>query len=91
MVAIIFSSTVCSRENKNIYLHIFLWDVEELAFWIKGKTNIEYKHIIIVGRAITKWEVIQKRSNEPIYKTHTKIEAKRLRATTFTIVKLEER
>ena len=61
MVAIIFSSTVCSRENKNIYIYIFfLWDVKELAFWIKGKTNIFYNHIIIVERVITKWEAIQK-------------------------------
>ena len=43
------------------------------------------------GRAITIWKAIQKRSHEPIYKTHTKIEAKRLRATTFAIAKLEER
>ena len=28
--------------------------------------------------------------NHAIYKTHTKIEAKRLRATTFAIAKLEE-
>ena len=34
---------------------------------------------------------MQKRSHEPIYKTHTKIEAKKLRATTFAIAKLEER
>ena len=47
--------------------------------------------VAIVGRAITIWEAIQKRSHEPIYKTHIKIEAKRLRATTFAIVKLEER
>ena len=46
--------------------------------------------VAIVGRAITIWEAIQKRSHEPIYKTHTKIEAKRLRATTFAITKLEE-
>jgi hypothetical protein len=39
--------------------------------------------IAIVGRAITIWEAIQKRSHEPIYKTHTKIEAKRLKATTL--------
>ena len=32
-----------------------------------------------------------KRSHEPIYKTYTKIEAKRLRTTTFAIAKLEER
>ena len=47
--------------------------------------------VAIVGRAITIWEAIQKRSHEPNYKTHTKIEAKRLRATTFSIAKLEER
>jgi hypothetical protein len=46
--------------------------------------------VAIVGRVITIWEAIQKRSHEPIYKTNTKIEAKRLRATTFAIVKLEE-
>ena len=45
----------------------------------------------IVGRAITIWEAIQKRSHVPIYKTYTKIEVKRLRATTFAIAKLEER
>ena len=39
--------------------------------------------IAIVGRAITIWEAIQKRSHEPIYKTYTKIEAKRLRVTTL--------
>ena len=47
--------------------------------------------VAIVGRAITVWEAIQKRSHEPIYKTYTKIKAKRLRATTFGIAKLEER
>ena len=36
-----------------------------------------------VGRAINIWKAIQKRSHEPIYNTHTKIEAKRLGATTF--------
>ena len=33
---------------------------------------------------------IQKRSHESTYKTTTKNEAKRLRATKFTIAKLEE-
>ena len=47
--------------------------------------------VAIVGIAIPIWEAIQKRSHEPIYKTHTNIEAKRLRATTFAIAKLEER
>ena len=41
--------------------------------------------VAIVGREKTIWEAIQKRSYEPIYKTYTKIEAKRLRATTFAI------
>ena len=44
-----------------------------------------------VGRAITIWEAIQKRSHEPIYKADTKTEAKRLRPTTFTVTKLEKR
>ena len=47
--------------------------------------------VAITGRAITIWEAIQIRSHEPIYKTYTKIEAMRLRATTFAIAKLEER
>ena len=38
--------------------------------------------IAIVGRAITIWEAIQKRSHEQIYKTYTKIEVKGLRAIT---------
>ena len=33
--------------------------------------------IAIVGRAITIWEAIQKRTHEPIYKTYTKIEVGR--------------
>ena len=32
----------------------------------------------------------KKRSHEPIYKTYTKIEAKRLKATSFALAKLEE-
>jgi hypothetical protein len=48
-------------------------------------------YVTIVGRAITILQAIQKRSHEPIYKTHAKIEAKRLKATTFAIAKLEER
>ena len=39
--------------------------------------------VALVGRAITVWEAIQKRSHEQIYKTYTKIEAKGLRATTL--------
>ena len=41
--------------------------------------------------ALSIWEAIPERSHEPIYKNHTKIEAKRLGATTFAIAKLEER
>ena len=54
---------------------------------------IHFSNIVraIVGRATTIGQAIQKRSHEPIYKTHTKIEAKRLRATTFAIAKLYER
>ena len=37
--------------------------------------------IAIVGKAITIWENIQKRRNEPIYKLNTRNEANRLRAT----------
>ena len=46
--------------------------------------------IAIVGRAITIWDAIQKRSHEPMYKTHKNL-SKEIRATTFAIVKLEER
>ena len=47
--------------------------------------------VAIVGRAITVWEAIQKRSLEPIYKSHTKNEAKILRATTFAKLKLSNK
>ena len=44
---------------------------------------------MIVGRAITIWRAIQKRTNESMFKTDTKYEAKRLRATVFAIAKLK--
>ena len=44
--------------------------------------------VAIVGRSISIWDAIQKRSHEPIYKIHAKIEA---RATTLAIAKSEER
>ena len=56
-----------------------------------GSSNIFSPTIAIVGRAITIWEAIQKRSHELIYKTHTKLEARRLKATIFAIAKLKER
>ena len=46
--------------------------------------------VVIVERAIIIWETIQKISHEPIYKTYAKVEAKRLRATTFAVAKLEK-
>ena len=47
--------------------------------------------IVIVVRAITILGAIQKRSHESLYKTDIKNKAKRLRAITFAIAKLEER
>ena len=46
--------------------------------------------LLILFASFFAWEAKQKRSHEPFYKTHTKIEAKGLRATTFAITKLEE-
>ena len=47
--------------------------------------------IAIVGRAITIWRAIEKRSHAPIYKTNAKnIIIKGLGATTFAVAKLEE-
>ena len=40
---------------------------------IIATTKIRNNYVAIVGRAITIWEAIQKKSHEPIYKTHTKI------------------
>jgi len=44
----------------------------------------------IPGRVITIERAIETRSQESMYKTNTNNEAKRLRATTFDISKLEE-
>ena len=44
----------------------------------------------IVGRALTIWEAIKKRSHEPTT-IDTNNESKRLRAIQFAIAKLEER
>ena len=38
----------------------------------KGKIIALSRSVAIVGRAITVWEAIQKRSHKPIYKTYTK-------------------
>ena len=46
--------------------------------------------VAIVGRAITVWEAIQKRSHEPSSKIDTKKKAKQLRAKS-AITKLEKR
>ena len=49
--------------------------------------------IAIFVLAIIIWEAIQKKSNEPIYKSYTKNEAKglRLKSDNFAIAKLQER
>ena len=47
-------------------------------------------NVPIVGTAITVYGAIQKRSHKSIYKTNTRNEAKRLRATTLAIAKLEQ-
>ena len=47
-------------------------------------------NVAIIGTVITKKGAIQKRSHKSIYKTNTRIEAKRLRATTLAIAKLEQ-
>ena len=62
-----------------------------LTIALKERKRATTIAVAIVGRAINIWEAIQKRSYEPIYKTHTKIEAKNLRATTFAIAKLKKR
>ena len=47
--------------------------------------------VIIIGRAITIWEAIQKKSHELIYKTDTKSGAKKLRVITFAIAKKSDK
>ena len=56
-----------------------------LCFFLDGFLSkvIALPNNAIVGRAITIWKAIQKRSHEPIYKAHTKIEAKKFRGTTY--------
>ena len=54
------------------------------AFKRKRATTIV---VAIVGRAITIWEAIQKRSHEPIHKTYTKM----IKSDNFAIANLEER
>ena len=44
---------------------------------VKERKRATIIAIAIVGRAITIWEAIQKRSHEPIYKTYTKIDKER--------------
>ena len=58
------------------------------AIAIKIEKSDNYRDSII-GKAINIWRAIQKRSYEPIYKFNAKNKAKRLRATTFAIAKLE--
>ena len=73
---------------------------------LQKKSKIELYNMVFLRHPVQsakilllspKYKIIMLPSNhncyryEPIYKTHTKIEAKRLRATTFDIAKLEER
>ena len=73
-----------NREKKfwiNLQDHYKIWSKE-----IKSN-NFSYCDD---GRAIIIWGAIEKRRYEWIYKTTTKYEAKRIRATTFVIANLEE-
>ena len=54
-----------------------------LRYRIQERKRATTIAVALVGRAITVWEALQKRSHEPIYKTYTKVEAKGLRATTL--------
>ena len=80
-------SSYKSQKNKREYVSkVIALPTIALSLKCKRATTIA---VAIVGRVIPIWEVIQKRSHEPIYKTYTKIWAKRLRATSFAIGKLE--
>ena len=68
-------------------LHALEGDSDMYTFTLRSRLEERNRAttiaIAIVGRAITIWEAIQKRSHEPIYKTYTKNEAKGLRAITL--------
>ena len=60
-----------------------------IAFKIEKKaTNIA---VVIFERALTIGRAIKKKKHESIYKTDTKNEVKKLRATTFANAKFEKR
>ena len=61
-----------------------------LLLFANAFKSVKTLAVAIVGRAINIREATQKRSHESSYKTYTKNEAKRLRATTIAIAKLEE-
>ena len=57
---------------------------------LRAKKSNNYRYITIIRRALTIRGSLQKRSHEYMYKTDTKSEAKRIRATTHVIAKLED-
>ena len=91
----LFIVSYCSSNYCNNYSWRFFLLLKAIAisFALHFATPLRLKNattiaFAIVGRAITIRRAIQKISHE-IYKTDTKNEAWRLRATTFAIAKLE--
>ena len=87
-----FSNNVITMLNFSLLLLVKLSSLHPIKYqffasFFDGSLSkvIALPTIARVGRAITIREAIQNRSHETIHKTHTKIEAKRLRATTFVI------
>ena len=59
---------------------------------LRVKKSDTFTDSAMAERAITIWKSIQKRSHDqPMYKTNMKNKEKELRATTFTIAKLESK
>ena len=93
-IQVCIKDTVCENIIATIKIRNNYGVIQSLKFLIL-LMSLEHKRataiaVPIVGWAITIWEAIQKRSHKTIYKTYTKIEATRLRVTTFAIAKLEE-
>ena len=73
-----FTSFLMALSLKLSLFHALKGDSEKITnyFFANAFKSVKERQLHI-------WEAIQKRSYEPIYKTHTKIEAKKLRAITF--------
>ena len=88
-----FLRQCCPPTASCISIHIFLFfnHLSECPApdLFKPQKNVWYRVICIatVGRAITIWRAIHKRSHVWMYKSNTKSKAKRLRAITFAITK----